>query len=125
MEIKLKLGEVININQTLKEIVDGETKIDPLFKFRLLGIMKAMEVHIANFDVIRNDKIKEYGTTGEDGNISISTEDKEAMSKFFTDINEIVTTDVTIVMDKLKVADVMNHISGSDNLLRLYPIMEE
>lgn len=125
MEIKLKLGEVININQTLKEIVDGDTKLDPLFKFRLLGIMKAMEGHVANFDVIRNDKIREYGTTDENGNVSIPNDNKEALSKFFNDINGIATTDVTVMMDKLKVEDVIKYISGSDNLLKLYPIMEE
>ena len=31
----MKLSEVINMNQTLKHIIDNEKDIEPLFKFKL------------------------------------------------------------------------------------------
>ena len=41
MEIKLKLGEVLNLNQILKIIIDdSQSKIDLLLKFKLLGTKK-------------------------------------------------------------------------------------
>lgn len=40
MEIVLKLSEILNINQSLKFIIDDtQTKIDPLFKFKLLTLI--------------------------------------------------------------------------------------
>ena len=57
--MKIKLGNILEINNVLKSIIDNtELKIDALFKFKLLGIMKSFEIPIANFEVIRNDKIR-------------------------------------------------------------------
>ena len=37
MEVKLKLGELLNLNLTLKNVIDNtESKIDTLLKFKLL-----------------------------------------------------------------------------------------
>lgn len=73
MEIKLKLEEVLKINNTLKTIIDDlQTKINVLLKFRLLGIMKSIEPFVSSFDVIRNEKIIEYGKENEDGNFQIN-----------------------------------------------------
>ena len=41
MDITLTLGEILNLNQTLKAVIDdNKAKVDPLFKFKLLGIRK-------------------------------------------------------------------------------------
>lgn len=62
--MKLKLKELMILNQILKNMIDqdNDRKIQTLFKFKILGILKNMETPIANFEVIRNEKIKEYGT---------------------------------------------------------------
>ena len=50
--MKIKLGNILEINNILKQIIDNtELKIDALFKFKLLGIMKSFEIPIANFEV--------------------------------------------------------------------------
>ena len=86
MEIKLKLGEVLNLNQILKIIIDdSESKIDSLLKFKLLGIMKSIEPLIQNFEIIRNEKINEYGEKTDDGRVQISVENKDAIKKFNED----------------------------------------
>ena len=55
--MKIKLGNILEINNVLKQIIDNtELKIDALFKFKLLGIMKSFEMPVANFDAIRNEK---------------------------------------------------------------------
>ena len=65
--MKIKLGNILEINNVLKQIIDNsDLKIDALFKFKLLGIMKNLEVQIANFETIRNEKIKEYDATKEE-----------------------------------------------------------
>ena len=128
--MKIKLGNVLEINNVLKQIIDNsELKIDALFKFRLLGIMKNLEVPIANFTVIRDEKIKEYGKELEDENgnksIGIDANDKDAITKFSKDINKVIDSEVDINIEKLKAIDVFDKGLPTEYLVKLYPIIEE
>ena len=128
--MKIKLGNVLEINNILKQIIDNsELKIDALFKFRLLGIMKNLEVPIANFNVIRDEKIKEYGKELEDENgnksIGISVDDKDAIAKFSKDINKVIDSEVEVNIEKLKAIDIFDKGLPTEYLVKLYPIIEE
>ena len=128
--MKIKLGNVLEINNVLKQIIDNtELKIDALFKFRLLGIMKNLEVPIANFNVIRDEKIKEYGKELEDENgnksIGIDANDKEAIAKFSEDINKVIDSEIDVNIEKLKAIDVFDKGLPTEYLVKLYPIIEE
>ena len=128
--MKIKLGNILEINNVLKQIIDNtELNIDALFKFKLLGIMKSFEIPVANFEVIRNDKIKEYGKELEDENgnksIGIDTDDKEAIAKFSEDINNVIESEVDVNINKLKSVDVFDKGLSAEYLVRLYPIIEE
>ena len=123
--MKMKLSEVINMNQTLKFIIDNEKNIEPLFKFKLLGIMKSFENHIANFEVVKNEKIMEYGKETDDGNVGISQDDKDAIEKFNEDMLPIINSDVEINISKLKANEAFNMGLNADYLMGLYPIIEE
>ena len=128
--MKIKLGNVLEINNVLKSIIDNtELKIDALFKFKLLGIMKNIEVPIANFEVIRNEKIKEYGKELEDENgnksIGIDANDKDAIVKFSEDINKVIESEVDVNIEKLKAIDVFDKGLPTEYLVKLYPIIEE
>ena len=128
--MKIKLGNIWEINNVLKSIIDNsELRIDALFKFKLLGIMKSFEIPIANFEVIRNDKIREYGKELEDENgnksIGIDADDKEAITKFSEDINKVIESEVDVNINKLKSIDVFDKGLSADYLVRLYPIIEE
>ena len=128
--MKIKLGNVLEINNVLKSIIDNtELKIDALFKFKLLGIMKNIEVPIANFEVIRNEKIKEYGKELEDENgnksIGIDANDKDAITKFSKDINKVIDSEVDVNIEKLKAIDVFDKGLPTEYLVKLYPIIEE
>ena len=128
--MKIKLGNVLEINNVLKQIIDNsELKIDALFKFRLLGIMKNLEVPIANFNVIRDEKIKEYGKELEDENgnksIGIDANDKDAIAKFSKDINKVIDSEVEVNIEKLKAIDVFDKGLPTEYLVKLYYIIEE
>ena len=128
--MKIKLGNVLEINNVLKSIIDNtELKIDALFKFRLLGIMKNLEVPIANFNVIRDEKIKEYGKELEDENgntsIGIDANDKDAITKFSKDINKVIDSEVEVNIEKLKAIDVFDKGLPTEYLVKLYYIIEE
>ena len=128
--MKIKLGNVLEINNVLKSIIDNtELKIDALFKFRLLSIMKNLEVPIANFNVIRDEKIKEYGKELEDENgnksIGIDANDKDAIAKFSKDINKVIDSEVDVNIEKLKAIDIFDKGLPTEYLVKLYPIIEE
>ena len=128
--MKIKLGNILEINNVLKSIIDHtELKIDALFKFKLLGIMKSFETPIANFEVIRNEKIREYGKELEDENgnksIGIDVNDKETVDKFSEDINKVIESEVDININKLKSVDVFEKGLPADYRVKLYHIIEE
>lgn len=126
MKVKMKLGDVLNLHHAIKQIIDdSETKIEPLFKFRLLGIMKSISPHIENFQIVRNEKIREYGKENEDGNIFIPSDDTEAITKFSDDLKSTINSDVFVNITKLKANDVFDKGVKADYLLGLYPIIEK
>ena len=62
MQKTLKLYKAINANEILRRIIDNkDLNINCISKFKLLGIMKALEPVVANFEFVNNEKIIEYG----------------------------------------------------------------
>ena len=124
--MKIKLGTVLDLNAMLKAIIDNtELKIDSLLKFKLLGILKNIEIPVNNFEAVRNEKIREYGKENDEGNIGISADDTESMEKFTKDMNEVINSDVEVNIQKLKSTDVFDKGLPADYLVGLYPIIEE
>ena len=124
--MKIKLGIVLELNNMLKAIIDNtELKIDSLLKFKLLGILKNIEIPVNNFEAIRNEKIREYGKENDEGNIGISADDTESMEKFTKDMNEVINSDVEVNIQKLKPTDVFDNGIPADYLVGLYSIIEE
>ena len=121
----LKLIDLLEINNILKLIIDNDKlSVEPLLKFRLLGIMKNIEIPIMNFETIRNEKIREYGKY-EDGNYNISKDDKDAVDKFTKDMDTIVNSNVDVNIQKLKPNDVFDKGLPAEYLVGLYSIIEE
>ncbi|MCR2050658.1 hypothetical protein NSB25_25835 [Acetatifactor muris] len=125
MDMKLKLSEILDINNTLKLIIDdNKTKINVLLKFRLLGIAKAIEPHIINFETIKNEKIIEYGKKNKDGIYQISKDNQKGIEKFSTDIKQVLESTISINIDPLKIGEVMNSGLNSKYLIGLYLIIK-
>ena len=126
MEIKLKLKDILKANQALKIIIDNEElKLDPLLKFKLLGIMKTIEPHIENYETIKNEKIMQYGKETDGGQVYIPSEDKEAVKKFNKDMDKVTEADVEVNIGKIKAQDIMIKGVSADMLMALYPFLEE
>ena len=124
--MKIKLGIVLDLNAMLKAIIDNtELKIDSLLKFKLLGILKNIEIPVNNFEAVRNEKIREYGKENDEGNIGISADDTESMEKFTNDLNEVINSEIEVNIQKLKAVDVFDKGLPADYLVGLYPIIEE
>ena len=126
MEIKLKVNEVLGLNNTLKFIIDNDkVKINVLLKFKLLGIMRSIESHILNFEIVKNEKIIEYGEETENGVYQISKDKSESIENFKRDIEQVLNSEVTININLLKPDEVFDQGLSSEYLMGLYPIIGE
>lgn len=126
MEIKLKVDEILVLNNTLKSIIDNDkVKINVLLKFRLLGIMQCIKSYISNFEIIKNEKIIEYGEETENGTYQISKDKPEAIENFKKDIEQVLNSEITININILKPSEVFDQGLSSEYLIGLYPIIKE
>lgn len=126
MEMKLKLRDWIDINQVLRAMIDREEiPVSTVTKFHILGILKAIEGHMANFEAVRNEKIKEYGEADQDGNYSISLGNPSAIDAFSRDMKKLLEEPVSATIDKIAAKAIMVKGVKSGDLLCLYPILEE
>lgn len=125
MNRTMKLATVLSLNDVLKQIIDNETIPDVSLKFKLLTIAKALENHVLHFQMLRNQKIKEYGQEDDEGTIAIALSDSVSMEKFSADMKALMDTEVMVNLTKLKPEDVFNKGLPSEALVGLYEIIEK
>ena len=130
--MKMTLNDALVLNDIVKALIDNtELKISHIFKFKLLGIVKSLEVPVASYQRIREEKIREYGSTSVDeegnptGGVEIKADDTESIEKFTKDMNEFIQTEIEVDIQKLKVQEVFDAGVPSDYLVRLFNIIEE
>lgn len=140
--MEMKVEKVIMYNNIIKDIIDNAQDVNALVKFKLLGMLKQFEPTIANFEIIRNEKIKKYGTESDNGNFGIYAPNKDdfendgdyenavkeyekAINDLNKEIDEVAKSDVEINFDKFKSADIMNAGIPANYLVAIYDLIEE
>lgn len=125
MKKKIELLQIINVNEILKKLIDNkDLNINCISKFKLLGIMKALEPIIANFEFIKNEKIKEYGKEDDNGQVSINPEkEPEMFKKYQEEIEGLLSTFIEV--DTIKAADVIDKGIPADALVAFYDLISE
>lgn len=125
MDITLKLATILSVNDVLKQVIDDEAVTDVALKFKLLTTAKALENPVAHFELLRNQKIKEYGQEDDQGTITIDVRDSTAIQSFREAMETLINTEVTLSLTKLKSREVFNKGLSPEALVGLYDIMEE
>jgi len=121
----MKVSSILKTNDTLKKIIDEDKNVKPVFKFRLLGILKDFEPYVENFEMVKNSLIVKYGNKDEEtGNVSLDIKDDEVMENFNKDITDVLNQDIEKEFSKIKFEDALAAGVGSDVLIGLYEIME-
>lgn len=122
----MKLVDILNLHNNVKVIIDDTNlKIDALMKFKLLGILKSLEIHQQNFETVRNEKILEYGEENENGGFSIPFDKQEKLDGFNTDIQKLLESEIEVDIKKIKAIDIIDKGLSADYLMALYDIIEE
>lgn len=138
----MKLETILQYNDIFKNLIDNAKEINALVKFRLLGIVKQFEPIVTNFEIVREEKIRQYGKQQENGSIGIVSPDRDkfeneeeynkaetefhdAVAAFNADMNELLQSDVDIEIKKFKPDEVIDVGIPADFLVLLYDFIEE
>lgn len=124
----MKLNYIITLNTIMENLINNVQGITPSLKFKFLGIMRELSPHVNNFETIRNDLVRKYGKTDEQGMIKVEKEDTENFNKFNEEFDKFVSeTDVDIDVNKLKIkaADIFDKGVPANYLTLLYDLIEE
>ena len=137
----MKLQTILQYNDIFKNLIDNAKDINALTKFKLLGLVKQFEPYVANYEIIRQDKIRQYGTEQEDGSIAITPPDKdkfendedyeaaeasfkESIDAFTASLNELAQSEIDINIKKFKVDEIIDTGIPADYLVLLYDFIE-
>lgn len=135
-------GEILNYNKIIKNLIDNATDINALVKFRLLGMLKQFEPVIQNYEIVREDFIKKYGTYDESGRFGIFPPERKEditdeeynksvaefdklMVQFNDALDEILNSESNIEIKKFKYTEIMDTGIPSDYLVAIYDLIEE
>lgn len=138
----MKIRDILTYNNIFKDIIDNAKDVNALVKFRILGIVKQFEPIVTNFNIIRDEKIIQYGKEQEDGNYGIQTPNRDkfetddeynkaieefnkAVAAFNADLNELLDSEAGIEIKKFKYNDVIDTGISADYLVLLYDFIEE
>ena len=136
----MKVKDILHYNKIIRNIIDSGEDINALTKFKMLGMLKQFEPIIENFSIIRDDKIRQYGTPTENGGYMISPPKKESfendadynkaidefedtIKKFNADIEEVANAEVETKIKKFGI-EIMDTGIPADYLLALYDLIE-
>ena len=76
-------------------------------------------------EIVKNEKIIEYGEETENGVYQISKDKSESIENFKRDIEQVLNSEVTININLLKPDEVFDQGLSSEYLMGLYPIIGE
>ena len=126
--IKLSMNDLLNCTETLQALSQKELKAR--LALSIARILKEAEREIQNFNEIRMNLINKYGEKGEDG--QLVTDDKnnckilpDGRSAFQKELNDLVTTEVEINANKLKLSDIESMDFTPSQMVALEPFIEE
>lgn len=122
----IKLEKALLIYNVLGTIIDNkDANIDSLLKFRLLGIRASLSPLYKDFETIRNEKIMEYGTKDEKGEIFIDGENNpEMLKKFKAEMDKLTQSTVNCNISKIKYTEIIDRGLPADILVMLYDIID-
>ena len=121
----MTLISLLRIKDILANIIDGDTdnSLNAAFKFKLLRIVATIDPVAKTYEDVKNQKIMQYGTADEEGNVSIAPNTPEH-ENFVKDITEVLNDEVDLTLPKLKAEDVFKYFK-TNSLVDLIDIIEE
>lgn len=122
----MTINNIINLNGRLSAIINNDNITDPALKFKLLTIMKQLEIYIKNYETVKNSLIEKYGTLDDNNVVCVDKNvDENAFNLFKEEYEKFLSTEVDVHITKVKSSEIFNAGIDSSYLLSLYEIIEE
>lgn len=122
----MTINNIINLNGRLSAIINNDNITDPALKFKLLTIMKQLEIYMKNYETVKNSLIEKYGTLDDNNVVRVDKNvDENAFSLFKEEYEKFLSTEVDVHITKVKSSEIFNSGIDSSYLLSLYEIIEE
>lgn len=122
----MTINNIINLNGRLSAIINNDNITDPALKFKLLTIMKQLEMYIKNYETVKNSLIEKYGTLDDNNVVRVDKNvDENAFNLFKEEYEKFLSTEVDVHITKVKSSEIFNSGIDSSYLLSLYEIIEE
>lgn len=106
--IKIKMNDLLNCTEVLQKLAQKELKARTALK--VARVLKEADREMTNFNEVRMNLIKKYGEKDENG--ELVTDDKgnckilpEGIDEFSKELNDLVTMEVEINANPLKLDD--------------------
>jgi hypothetical protein len=122
----MTINNIINLNGRLSAIINNDNITDPALKFKLLTIMKQLEIYMKNYETVKNSLIEKYGTLDDNNVVRVDKNvDENAFNLFKEEYEKFLSTEVDVHITKVKSSEIFNSGIDSSYLLSLYEIIEE
>ena len=122
----MTINNIINLNGRLSAIINNDNITDPALKFKLLTIMKQLEIYMKNYETVKNSLIEKYGTLDDNNVVRVDKNvDENAFNLFKKEYEKFLSTEVDVHITKVKSSEIFNSGIDSSYLLSLYEIIEE
>lgn len=127
MPIEMKMYETINLNEAFKHVVECDS-LDTITKFTTLGNIRVIAPKVEDFNQLRNELVRKYGTEKgseetNDKRLTVEPTD-EHYEDFAKEVDELAQSKVSVELDLLDANKIFANINDVTILSILYPIME-
>lgn len=109
--IKVAITDILNGTEILQKLSNTELKAK--LAWQVSRLLKAVDKEVQEFNETRMTVIKKYGEKDENG--ELVTDDKgnckiiaEEVNNFTAELNELVTSEIEINANKIKIEDIEN-----------------
>ena len=100
MEVKLK--DIINSYESIDMV--GGVKFSAKFSFKIMKIKNELKTHVVDYEEIRTNKIKEYGTPSKDTDGKYTFDDG-LEAKVINELAELSDEIINVSFSKIKIEE--------------------
>lgn len=127
MPIEMKMYEAINLNEAFKHVVECDS-LDTITKFTTLGNIRVIAPKVEDFNQLRNELVRKYGTEKgseetNDKRLTVEPSDKN-YEDFTKEVDKLAQSEISVELDVLDASKILANIKDVTILSILYPIME-
>jgi hypothetical protein len=107
--VKVKLFKLVQSVDQLSVL--SSTKFQASMTLKIMRIMRAVRPELEDYDKKKNDLIKKFGVTLDNGDVKVSP---DRMNDFFTELNPVLEQEVELPIEPIKLSELTLELTPID-----------